>query len=127
MQPPGVTTTVQPTRRRKKDKQVAVGDALTEKEQHHAQIRAQRKLDIEGAPAAGNVGPARAKSAGRKTDKLVDLLSIAEQEPNSKGILAPVTYCIACDHRIMYRNPQRVKEHAVTCSVSYLFACFVTC
>ncbi|KAJ7748145.1 hypothetical protein B0H14DRAFT_3604380 [Mycena olivaceomarginata] len=57
----------------------------------HAQIRAQRKRDLEGAPAVGDVGPARTnKPAGRKPHKLVDNLIIEEQEPNSKGGSQPL-------------------------------------
>lgn len=91
---------------------------MSAKDVLHAQIRAQRKLDLEGAPAAGDVGPARKKQVGRRPDALVDNLIIQEEEIGSKGKPVAVTYCIGCDSRTAFRNPQRIKEHALQCPVS---------
>ncbi|KAJ6618583.1 hypothetical protein B0H10DRAFT_1947436 [Mycena sp. CBHHK59/15] len=37
----------------------------------HAQIHAQRQLDLAGAPEKGDVGPARPRNVGHRPDKLV--------------------------------------------------------
>jgi hypothetical protein len=77
-------------------------------------------MDLEGAPEAGDVGPARAKQVGRRRDKLVDNLVIEDTEPNNTTQkMVPVVYCIACDQRTMYRNPQRIKAHALECQVNW--------
>lgn len=93
----------------------------TEKQLQHEKIRAQRILDLEGAAPAGDVGPSRGKTAGRRRDTLADDLVIVEGEENKKGELSEAVYCIACDTRAQFRNPQRIKEHAVTCAVSHPF------
>lgn len=95
----------------------------SQKDQRHAQIRAQRKLNLEGAPDAGEVGPARVKQVGRRRDKLVDNLIIEEEELNSKEKSVTFVYCIACDQRTVYRNPQRIKEHALECTVIGIVLC----
>ncbi|KAJ7874180.1 hypothetical protein B0H14DRAFT_2569361 [Mycena olivaceomarginata] len=48
-------------KRKKKKSAAAMPTVPSQKDQRHAQIRAQRKLDLEGAPDAGEVGPARVK------------------------------------------------------------------
>ncbi|KAJ7853279.1 hypothetical protein B0H14DRAFT_2580442 [Mycena olivaceomarginata] len=121
-EPPGTSPSVPATRKRK-SKNVAptLAGALSEIGQRHAAIRAQRKLDMEGAAAEGDIGPARAQSSrskitGRKPDELADQLVIKEVEKNSKQKDVTVVYCLACDHRTAYHNPIRIKEHAVSCS-----------
>ncbi|KAJ7330478.1 hypothetical protein DFH08DRAFT_1022764 [Mycena albidolilacea] len=116
-EPPGVApATVDPKRKRGKAKQVTLTRVPTEKQLQHEKIRAQRILDLEGAAPAGDVGPSRGKTAGRRRDTLADDLVIVEGEENKKGELSEAVYCIACDTRAQFRNPQRIKEHAVTCA-----------
>ncbi|KAJ7464248.1 hypothetical protein B0H11DRAFT_2240645 [Mycena galericulata] len=81
----------------------------------HAQIRAQRQLDLAGAPEKGDVGPARPRLAGRRPDKLADSLIIEEKEPDGKGKDITVVYCIGCLARTPHRNPGRIKDHAIQC------------
>ncbi|KAF8191063.1 hypothetical protein K438DRAFT_1762979 [Mycena galopus ATCC 62051] len=112
----GSTVAISGGKRQKKSAAPVPGAPEFERDQRHAQIRAQRILDLEGAPAEGEVGPARAKQVGRRRDKVVDNLIIEEDELNSKQKLVKVVYCIACDQRTVYRNPQRIKEHAFQCT-----------
>ncbi|KAJ7898954.1 hypothetical protein B0H14DRAFT_3424289 [Mycena olivaceomarginata] len=97
---PGSTSNPASVKCKQKKSAAAVATPPSERDLQHAQIRAQRKLDLEGAPATGNVGPARTKKAGgRKPHKLVDNLIIEEEELNSK--MKPV---------------KRIKEHAIQCT-----------
>ncbi|KAK7029203.1 hypothetical protein R3P38DRAFT_3516264 [Favolaschia claudopus] len=122
---PGSTSTAASAGSGKKKKaSPAAGAAESEQQKRHTQIRFQRKLDLEGAPAAGEVGPARVpkQQVGRKRDTLVDDLIIEETELGKKDKEIIVVYCIACDNRTAYRNPARIKEHALQCpEVASLF------
>ncbi|KAJ3504352.1 hypothetical protein NLJ89_g7973 [Agrocybe chaxingu] len=84
-----------------------------------AQMRAQRKLELEGG---GEIGAARnPKSAeqrrrgGRTRNALADELVFQFKEPNNNGELMPVVYCIACDHRRVGRDTGRIREHGEEC------------
>ncbi|KAJ6575878.1 hypothetical protein B0H10DRAFT_1963693 [Mycena sp. CBHHK59/15] len=92
--PAGSTSAVSGGKHQKKKKSAAAvpGDPESERDRRHAQIRAQRILDLEGAPAEGEVGPARAKQVGRRHDKLVDNLIIEEDEINSQQKPVKVVY-----------------------------------
>ncbi|KAK7057889.1 ribonuclease H-like domain-containing protein [Favolaschia claudopus] len=112
---PGSTATAASGKKKKKSSPAAAEES--EQQKRHTRIRFQRKLDLEGAPAAGEVGPGRTnkQQVGRKRDTLVDDLIIEEKEVSGKDKAITAVYCIACDHRTSHRNPARIKEHALQC------------
>ncbi|KAJ7346075.1 hypothetical protein DFH08DRAFT_809915 [Mycena albidolilacea] len=127
--PPGINPAGQPL----KKKGTATAFPTSEHAERHAAIRAQRILDLEGAAATGDTGPSRTQPqrVGRKRDKLVDDLIIEEEipnkDPNSKSKTTIIVYCIACDQDTKFRNPNRIKEHALSCkNLAELFPSLLT-
>jgi hypothetical protein len=109
-----------------KKKVTATAFPTSEHAECHAAICAQRILDLEGAVATGDTGPSRTQPqrVGWKRDKLVDDLIIEEEipnkDPNTKSRTTIIVYCIACDQDTKFRNPNRIKEHVLSCKVSCL-------
>jgi hypothetical protein len=87
-------------------------------------IRAERKIQLEGG---NGVGPARVpKSAeerrrgGRARDNLVDDLIIesrAPKPPPHSHESRLVVYCIGCDKMVVGRDAQRIRNHGKDCDV----------
>ncbi|KAJ7048477.1 hypothetical protein C8F01DRAFT_1379928 [Mycena amicta] len=111
--------TQQPAKARKNDASRSASIAELGATAATAQIRAQRKIELDGGPAVGPARSSNVKAKGRKRDTstLVDDLIIQEEEPSASGDkMVPVVYCIGCDLRNAQRNPKRIKSHAIGCS-----------
>ncbi|KAJ7051284.1 hypothetical protein C8F01DRAFT_1339663 [Mycena amicta] len=109
----------QPAKARKNDASRSASIAELGATAATAQIRAQRKIELDGGPAVGPARSSNVKAKGRKRDTstLVDDLIIQEEEPSASGDkMVPVVYCIGCDLRNAQRNPKRIKSHAIGCS-----------
>ncbi|CAK5266374.1 unnamed protein product, partial [Mycena citricolor] len=72
--------------------------------------RKQRMLDLE-ANGAEDSSRTKKKTAGRPRDTLVDDLIVTESY-KVDGKQKVYTYCIACDHCEVFRNPGRIRKHA---------------
>ncbi|CAK5284615.1 unnamed protein product [Mycena citricolor] len=124
-QAPGVIDTTKPQKKASKKTTQTLTTALggTDTAKRHAQIRAQRILDLEGAAPEGETGPSRTKNAEKKRagaprDTLVDDLVIEEVEILDNGKKKTWTYCIACDDDpTPFRNPGRSRKHALDCKM----------
>jgi hypothetical protein len=65
----------------------------------------------------GNISPREHQRTGKKLDQLCLSLAIQREETNSKGVLAPYYYCIACDEGRGNNSRSRALAHAKDCKV----------
>ncbi|KAF8146814.1 hypothetical protein K438DRAFT_1780555 [Mycena galopus ATCC 62051] len=136
----GSTVAISGSKRQKKSAAPVPGAPEFERDQRHAQIRAQRILDLEGAPAEGEVGPARAKQGPEQPAQVYTDLNPWFPCRNSvvdngalrliwteRGFDLRGTHLFGFGFdwvlqfmpdlkRTVYRNPQRIKEHALQCT-----------